>query len=74
MNDSFSLGDWIKRRRKALDLTQEALALRAFCALDTVKKIESGRRRRSRQVTPFIGRARELDAGALGQARLLGGR
>jgi len=40
----------LHRLRKAHDLSQEALAQQAYCALDTIKKIESGRRRPSRQL------------------------
>ncbi|MCC6189095.1 MAG: tetratricopeptide repeat protein [Anaerolineales bacterium] len=45
-----SFGYWVRRRRKALDLTQEALARLANCAAVTVKKIETDERRPSRQV------------------------
>jgi predicted ATPase/transcriptional regulator with XRE-family HTH domain len=40
----------LKRLRKARDLTQAALAQQAYCALDTIKKIEQGLRRPSRQL------------------------
>ena len=45
-----SFGYWLRRRRKALDLTQDALARQAGCALGTLKKIESDERRPSRQL------------------------
>jgi predicted ATPase/transcriptional regulator with XRE-family HTH domain len=45
-----SFGRLLKRLRRARDLTQEALAQRAYCALDTIKKIEQGVRRPSRQL------------------------
>src|SRR5262245_52917840 len=43
-------GRLLRRLRKARDLTQEALAQQAFCAVDTIKKIEGGVRRPSRQL------------------------
>jgi predicted ATPase/transcriptional regulator with XRE-family HTH domain len=45
-----SFGRLLKRLRKARDLTQEALAQQAYCAVDTIKKIEQGVRRPSRQL------------------------
>jgi predicted ATPase/transcriptional regulator with XRE-family HTH domain len=43
-------GLWLKRQRRALDLTQEELAQRIGCALVTVRKIEAGERRPSKQI------------------------
>jgi non-specific serine/threonine protein kinase len=40
----------MKKLRKARDLTQEALAQRVYCAVDTIRKIETGLRRPSRQL------------------------
>ena len=57
-------GTLLRRLRKAQDLSQEALALRAFCALDTVKKIESGRRRPSRQLADQLADVLGLEATA----------
>lgn len=48
MESSSSFGYWLRRRRKALDLTQDELARLAGCALDTIKKIEADARRPSR--------------------------
>jgi transcriptional regulator with XRE-family HTH domain len=36
-----SFGYWIRWQRKALDLTQQALADRVGCSLVAIKKIES---------------------------------
>jgi transcriptional regulator with XRE-family HTH domain len=67
-----SFGLWLRRRRKALDLTQDALAGRVGCSVATIRKIEADERRPSRQVaellakvldippTPLIGRDAEL--------------
>ncbi len=45
VTDSF--GYWVRRRRKALDLTQEELARRVGCAMVTLRKIEADERRPS---------------------------
>ncbi len=45
-----SLGYWIRRRRKALDMTQEELAQRVGCATVSLRKIEADERRPSRQM------------------------
>jgi transcriptional regulator with XRE-family HTH domain len=47
MNEDIPFGHWIRRRRKALDLTQEALAQRVGCSVATIRKIETGSRRPS---------------------------
>ena len=43
-----SFGYWLRRRRKALDFTQEALAQKVFCSSFTIRKIEADERRPSR--------------------------
>src|SRR5919197_50573 len=50
MDSTSSFGYWLRRRRKALDLTQDELARRVGCALDTIKKLEADARRPSRQL------------------------
>ena len=45
-----SFGRQLRQLRKARDLTQEALAQQAYCAIDTIRKIEGGVRRPSRQL------------------------
>ena len=45
---SNSFGYWLRRRRKALDLTQGALAQRVSCSQAAIKKIEAEERRPSR--------------------------
>ncbi len=50
MLETASFGYWLRRRRKALDLTQEALARGVGCAFVTIKKIEADERRPSRRV------------------------
>lgn len=50
MNDTASFGYWVRRWRKALDLTQSQLAEQVACAVVTIKKIESDERRPSREM------------------------
>src|SRR3954471_15940472 len=47
---TFSFGYWLRRRRKALDLTQEALAEQVGCTSAMIKRIEADERRPSRQL------------------------
>lgn len=54
MIEEYSFGSWIRRRRRALDLTQQALADRVNCSLSTVVKIESNQRRPSRQIAELL--------------------
>jgi predicted ATPase/transcriptional regulator with XRE-family HTH domain len=49
-----SFGNWVKRRRKALDLTQQELARRVGCSVATIVKIESDERRPSRQIAELL--------------------
>jgi len=57
-----SFGRWLKRRRKALDLTQEELAQRVGCAAETLRKIEADVRRPSRQTAERLAEALEIPA------------
>lgn len=45
-----SFGYWLRRRRKALDLTQEALAQRVSVSVFSIRKIEADERRPSRRL------------------------
>jgi tetratricopeptide (TPR) repeat protein/transcriptional regulator with XRE-family HTH domain len=45
-----SFGYWLRRRRKALDLTQEALAEGVSCSRAAIRKIEADERRPSRRL------------------------
>ena len=53
-------GLWLKKRRKALDLTQGALAERVGCSLATIEKIESEERRPSTQIAELLADALEI--------------
>src|SRR5262249_43653348 len=50
MDEPISFGYWVRRRRKALDLTSDELARQVGCAGVTIRKIEADERRRSRQI------------------------
>jgi len=58
----YSFGNWVKRRRKALDLTQQELAQRVGCSLATIVKIESDERRPSRQIAELLVQHLEIPA------------
>lgn len=50
----YSFGNWVRRRRKALDLTQQELAQRMGCSLSMIYKIEADGRRPSRQIAELL--------------------
>ena len=54
MNEIVSFGEWVAQRRKSLDMTQRELAARSTCALATIKKIEAGERRPSRELAELL--------------------
>jgi predicted ATPase/DNA-binding XRE family transcriptional regulator len=54
MNETLSSGAWMKRRRRELGLTQEGLAERVGCSWETVRKIEAGTMRPSRQLAELL--------------------
>jgi len=58
MDNSF--GTWIKRRRKALDLTQQELAQQIGCSPSLIFKIESDERRPSRQMAELLAERLEI--------------
>src|SRR5262245_45187838 len=62
MDRTHSFGYWLRRRRKALDLTQAELAQRVSCSLDLIQKIETDRRRPSRQLAEKLADRLGLDA------------
>jgi class 3 adenylate cyclase/DNA-binding XRE family transcriptional regulator len=49
MREGSSFGAWLKRRRKALDLTQADLARLVGCAVVSIRKLEADEQRPSRQ-------------------------
>ncbi len=75
MNEMIPFGQWMRQRRKALDLTQEALAQKIECSLATIQKIETGSRHPSRRnaelladalAIPDAERPRFLEAARMG--------
>ena len=60
LNSPVFFGEWIKRRRKALDLTQEELAQRAGYSKFALRKIESGERKPSKQLAELLAKALEI--------------
>src|SRR5689334_15263799 len=62
MDRTHSFGYWLRRRRKALDLTQVELAQRASCSLELIQKIEADARRPSRQMAEKLADVLGVDA------------
>ena len=60
MDAGMAVGPWIRQRRLALDLTQEALAHQVGCSTEMIGKIETATRRPSRQVAALLAVALEL--------------
>lgn len=60
-----SFGDWVRRQRRVLDLTQDELARQVGCATNTVKKIETGVRRPSKQMAERLATCLQVPAEAL---------
>ncbi len=58
-----TFGSWLRRRRRALDLTQEALAQCAACSVVTIRKFESDERRPSRQLAELLADCLQIPAG-----------
>ena len=54
MTAKASFGQWLKQRRKTLDLTQEELAQLIGCAVITLYKIEADKRRPSQQIAKLL--------------------
>jgi DNA-binding XRE family transcriptional regulator len=54
--------DWLKRHRNALDLTQEELAHRAHYSVQTIRKLESGALRPSRQGAAVLAESLQIPA------------
>jgi predicted ATPase/DNA-binding XRE family transcriptional regulator/Tfp pilus assembly protein PilF len=54
MDPDIPFPTWLRQRRKALDLTQFDLAERIGCSETTVRKLELGERRPSRQIAELL--------------------
>src|SRR6476646_4396731 len=55
-----SFGAWVRRRRRALDLTQAQLAALVPCAAVTIRKIEADDRRPSKEVAKLLAAALQV--------------
>jgi predicted ATPase/DNA-binding XRE family transcriptional regulator len=53
-NPTQTFGGWLRRRRRELDLTQEALAQLVGCARITIRKLEADDMRPSRQLAELL--------------------
>ena len=69
MNSVLPFGQWLKERRQARDLTQAALAQQVGCSAETIRKIEAGLRRPSRQIAALL--AAKLGIGGADAAAFL---
>jgi len=52
--EEISFGEWLRQRRRMLDLTQQALADQIGCARITLRRIESGGRRPSKELAQIL--------------------
>jgi non-specific serine/threonine protein kinase len=60
MQEQHSFGYWLRLRRKALDLTREALADRVGCSVSTIRKLEEEERRPSTQIAELLAEIFEI--------------
>jgi predicted ATPase/DNA-binding XRE family transcriptional regulator len=60
MYESLPFGQWLKQRRRSLDLTQVELAERVGCSPETIRKIEAEERRPSKDIARRIAAIVEL--------------
>src|SRR5436190_16567733 len=60
MQKTLEFGQFVKRRRKDLDLTQQGLADELGYSSDTIKKIEAGTLRPSRQLAELLAQALDV--------------
>ncbi len=69
MSDTLTFGGWLKQRRRSLDLTQGDLARRANCSVESIRKIEAGVLKPSRQLAALL--AANLDVSVEQQAEVV---
>src|SRR5512147_2453667 len=60
MQDPEAFALWLKRQRKALDLTREALAELAHCSVSTVRRLEANDLRPSKQLAASLAEALQI--------------
>lgn len=61
MTSPLSFGAWVRRRRKALHITQRYLAEQVGCSHETIRKIEAGSRRPSVPMAERLAHFLEVD-------------
>src|SRR3954466_12437376 len=54
MNSKIDFGHWLKERRKSLDITQATLGRLSGCSESSIRKIEAGTLKPSRQVADLL--------------------
>ena len=64
--EPITFGQWLRQRRKEYGYTQEELADLSGCSPASIRKIEAGERRPSRQVADLIAEALEVPANERG--------
>src|SRR3954462_14896353 len=62
MDETISFGSYLRQRRREYGYTQEELAELAGCSPASIRKIEAGERRPSRQVAELIAECLEIPA------------
>ncbi len=63
LNSIPSFGSWLRQRRKELGLTQPNLAQRVACSVETIDKIEAGKRRPSEQMAERLAECLDISPG-----------
>jgi DNA-binding XRE family transcriptional regulator len=53
-SENISFGEWVRKRRHILDLTQQELADQAGCARITLRRIEAGTLKPSRELAGIL--------------------
>src|SRR3954447_22959755 len=54
MAETITFGNWLKRRRLALGISQDELAEQIDCSLSTLRKLEADERRPSGQIAQLL--------------------
>ena len=54
MAETKSFGEWLRHRRREIDLTQDELARQVGCSRITVRKIEADQMRPSKQLAELL--------------------
>lgn len=72
MSTTITFGNWLKQRRRRLELTQKELAQRIPCAEVTIRKLESGAIRPGKEIAERLADCLELTAAEREQFVLVG--